>query len=72
MHKNSLDFKAIRNRDKDRCRWCDQPVNFTSKKGGKSGCYDFIDSNKKPRATEANTVVSCKACEVSRREQATG
>ncbi|WP_237206500.1 hypothetical protein [Rothia nasimurium] len=72
MIKTQLDFTGIRTRDNDKCHWCGQTVDFTTRHSGTSGCYDFIDSNKKPRATEANTVVSCRACEASRRKQATG
>lgn len=58
----------IRRRDKDTCHWCKEPVNFENRHGGKAGCFDFIDNSEKSRATEENTVVSCRHCEQERRE----
>lgn len=59
----------VRKRDKDTCRWCNEPVNFENRHDGKAGCFDFIDNSKKPRVFEENTVVSCRSCENKRREQ---
>lgn len=60
----------VRKRDKDTCHWCKQPVNFEVRNSGKSGCFDFIDTSKKPPRTEENIVVSCRSCETKRRERA--
>lgn len=62
MRNSSLDFKAIRTRDNDRCHWCNRPVEFGIRAARHAGRYMPIDLTKKPFFTEENFAVACNEC----------
>lgn len=51
---------AVKQRDGDRCRYCNTVVDWTDRKGPKGGTYDHIDPN--GPSTEENLVVCCRSC----------
>lgn len=54
----------IRDRDKDRCRYCGQLVDWKDRRGRAGGTYDHIDPVG-PNTAE-NLVVACRACNSSK------
>ncbi|MGB9826054.1 MAG: HNH endonuclease, partial [Desulfofundulus sp.] len=60
LYNNKALIQAIRERDKDRCRYCGRPVNWKDRKGPDGATYDYVDPNG-PTSLE-NIVVACRAC----------
>lgn len=60
LKKNRGLCEAVITRDRNRCRYCDVPVNWADKKGAKGGTYDHVD----PEGDNslANVVVACRRC----------
>lgn len=52
--------EAIRLRDEDHCRYCNQRVQWRDRRGPLGGTYDHVDP-KGPNATD-NVVVACRGC----------
>jgi 5-methylcytosine-specific restriction endonuclease McrA len=60
LYNNKALIQAIRERDKDRCRYCGRPVNWKDRKGPDGATYDYVDPSG-PTSLE-NVVVACRAC----------
>jgi hypothetical protein len=58
---------AIRQRDKDQCRYCGTPVVWDGGNQAEAGTYDHIDA-KGPNTLD-NVCVSCRRCNIGRRGQ---
>jgi hypothetical protein len=58
---------AIRDRDRDRCRYCGVAVAWSDRRSGAGGTYDHVD----PAGGNAfaNLVVACRACNAAKRER---
>lgn len=57
----------VRKRDGDECRWCGKIVNWRDRKSGKGGTYDHLHPGK-DKTTVDDLIVSCKACNSSRKD----
>jgi 5-methylcytosine-specific restriction endonuclease McrA len=55
---------TIRSRDKDRCRYCGKPVNWSDRRGPMGGTYDHVIA-RGPNTAE-NVVVACRGCNASK------
>lgn len=60
MHRDPKLIAAVRERDKDRCRYCGVAVNFLDRKSATGGTYDHVDPD--GPNTFANIVVACRGC----------
>jgi hypothetical protein len=58
---------AVRSRDRDHCRYCDQAVNFADRRGALGGTYDIVD----PAAGTSviNVVTACRGCRSTKGER---
>lgn len=63
LHRNAPLRKAIRDRDKDRCRYCGVPVRWNDRRGSTGGTYRYIDAAGPNLAW--NIVVACRGCSTS-------
>ena len=57
----------IRNRDRDRCRYCGTVVDFKDRRSVRGGTYDHV--NPEGDNTLANLVVACRGCNSSKRDR---
>lgn len=60
LHRNRGLRAAIRERDRDRCRYCNAVVNWLDRRGTLGGTYDHVDPD--GPTDETNLVVACRGC----------
>jgi len=53
-------INAVRDRDGNNCRYCDQEVNWQDRRGPAGGTYDHVDPT--GPTTPENLVVCCRSC----------
>lgn len=59
--------RLVRERDKDKCRYCGVTVEWQNRRGPHGGTYDHVNP-KGPNSAE-NLVVACRSCNSSKRGQ---
>lgn len=65
LHRDPELTAAIRNRDRNRCRYCGTAVNWSDRRGKQGGTYDHVDPV--GGNSLANCVVACRACTATKR-----
>lgn len=67
LYNNKALVQAIRDRDKDQCRYCGRLVNWQDRKGADGATYDYVDPEG-PTSLE-NIVVACRACSAGKNQR---
>lgn len=60
LHSDPALVQAIRRRDRDRCRYCGEVVNWRDRRGPSGATYDHVDPT--GPNSYANVVVACRGC----------
>jgi len=60
LHRDVYLIRSVRERDGNRCRYCDAAIRWTDRRSAAGGTYNYVDPNG-PNSL-ANVVVSCRGC----------